>query len=703
MSDPDLERLKQTKAPAPSALARERALSAAMDAFDEAQEELAQPEKSAARLKGSAARPRLSSTGPDGGLQLWRLIMQNRIAIGGAAACLLAVPLTAALFTQHGFQGVGIDARMGGEPPAPPATVEARRDAAELDKRPEPLRKTEQAPQVQEAAKSKDGLGAVAGYDALARPDAAIAQSAEMARAPSEVLGAAPVSPNPAVSGARERRAFIDGAQRPAPPSDFRQATQEDRDRFTAKDQNAVKIAASDPVSTFSIDADTASYSWVRRSLMGGRLPNADAVRIEELINYFPYDYKKPEDASTPFRPTVSVMPTPWNRDTKILQIGIKGLEAAARPKANLVFLVDVSGSMNSSDKLPLVKTSLKLLLDKLGAEDSVSLVTYAGAAGVALQPTKASDRQAIADAIDRLGAGGSTAGAAGIEEAYRLARKNFDADGVNRVMIATDGDFNVGISDDDGLQKLIERERQSGVFLSVLGFGQGNYNDALMQRLAQNGNGTAAYIDQLEEAQKVLVEEATQNLFSIAKDVKIQVEFNPREVSEYRLIGYETRMLAREDFKNDKVDAGEVGSGATVTALYEIVPMGSPARLTEELRYGAAQKPAATAAAPAGASDEYAFLKMRYKLPNEDTSREISQPIGRAQETATLAGASDDARFAAAVAAFGQKLKGGSYVSSMGWDEIAALASGAKGEDRWGYRAGFVRLVGLAKALSPK
>ncbi len=681
MTEADLERLRRTPVPAPSDDAKARALSAAMDAFDQAQSEKKSAE-AGRRLKGSAETGRLTSTGPIGGLGPWRAIMQNRIAIGGAAACLIAVPLTAALYSQYGAPGVG----MGGRVDAPVGN----RTVAQLDA---------------EKRVEQDAVAPKPKLEDKAKADAGVAEqklAPPAAPSPAESLAAQPLTREASpVARGRVGGVAAPSFLPPPPPADI-QLRETDRDRFVAKDQNGVKLAATDPVSTFSIDADTASYSWTRRSLMQGRLPSPDAVRIEELINYFPYDYAKPESAETPFRPTATVMPTPWNRDTKLLRIGIRGFEAApaARPKANLVFLVDVSGSMSAQDKLPLVKSSLKLLLDRLSPDDSVSLVTYAGESGVALQPTKASDREAISAAIDRLGAGGSTAGAAGIEEAYRLARKNFDPKGVNRVMIATDGDFNVGTSDDDGLQRLIEKERQSGVFLSVLGFGQGNYNDALMQRLAQNGNGTAAYIDQLEEAQKVLSEEATSTLFPIAKDVKIQVEFNPAAVSEYRLIGYETRMLAREDFRNDKVDAGEVGSGATVTALYEIVPAGSPARLTEDLRYGAPQAPAASTA---GKADEYAFLKMRYKLPSEDVSREIAQPIGKAQEEASLAAAPDDARFAAAVAAFGQKLKGGKYVSTMSFDEIAALANGAKGEDRWGYRAAFVRLVGLARALAPK
>ena len=681
MSDRDLERLQRTATPAPSRGARERALLASLKAYDAAQAGMSES------IKGSAEKPRLNPTGPVGGLNPWRGFMHSRLAMGGAAACLLAVPLTAALYSQHGLPGLG--ANVGGGATAPLTT-----------KAPETARED-----VEPRTAEQDAL-------ALTEPEAKSETRAESAPAPEPearaYLAPAPESPLEAAPMPRDAapaRGRIGGVPAPSfmPRPDDRVIAPQDRDRFVGKDQNGVKVAAADPVSTFSIDADTASYSWIRRSLLAGRMPAPDSVRVEELINYFPYDYPAPESPATPFRPTVSVMPAPWSRDTKIVQIGIRGFDAAqvVRPKANLVFLVDVSGSMNARDKLPLVKASLKLLLDRLEPDDSVALVTYAGAAGVALQPTKASDREAIRSAIDGLGAGGSTAGAAGIEEAYRLARKNFDPKGVNRVMIATDGDFNVGTSDDDGLQRLIESERKSGVFLSVLGFGQGNYNDALMQRLAQNGNGTAAYIDQLEEAQKVLVEEAGSALFPIAKDVKIQVEFNPSQVSEYRLIGYETRMLAREDFRNDRVDAGEVGSGATVTALYEIVPAGSPARLTDDLRYGAPQTPAVSSAGTG--SSEYAFLKMRYKLPNEDVSREISQPIGKSDEVASVAAASEDARFAAAVAAFGQKLKGGKYVSSMSWDDIGALANGAKGEDRWGYRAGFVRLVALARSLAPQ
>ena len=468
------------------------------------------------------------------------------------------------------------------------------------------------------------------------------------------------------------------------------------RDRFFGPRRNGVVVTAESPVSTFSIDTDTASYAWIRRLISQGTLPTPDQVRTEELINYFAYGYALPDSPEQPFRPDVAVYPTPWSQSTRLVRIAIKGFDVApqTRPAANLVFLVDTSGSMNEPDKLPLVKASLKLLLDRLEARDKVAIVTYAGTAGVALQPTAASDRDKIIAAIDLLGAGGATAGAAGIEQAYALARKSFVPNGVNRVMLATDGDFNVGLSDDESLTRLIEKERASGTFLSVLGFGQGNYNDALMQRLAQNGNGNAVYIDGLAEAQKVLVEEATSTLFAVAKDVKIQVEFNPARVSEYRLIGYETRLLDRTDFKNDKIDAGEVGSGTAVTALYEISPTGA-AGLSDDLRYGRAPSPAPAAAG------EYGYLKIRYKLPAEEKSRLIELPISSANDLPDLSKAPDDARFATAVAAFGQKLKGSPEVADMSYDAIIALADGARGNDAWGRRSEFVRLARLAKSLS--
>lgn len=380
------------------------------------------------------------------------------------------------------------------------------------------------------------------------------------------------------------------------------------RDRFTPIKQNAFQRVAEAPVSTFSLDVDTASYAFVRASLNRGTLPPRDAVRTEELVNYFPYDYAPAKSAAEPFSTDLSVFPSPWAPGRLIVRVGVRGydLTRTTRPRANLVFLVDTSGSMMKPNKLPLVKQSLTLLLDSLGEDDRVAIVAYAGQAGTVLEPTPASDRTRILAALDRLEAGGSTAGAEGIRQAYALAERDFDPKGVNRVILATDGDFNVGITDQDQLKGYIEAERTKGVYLSVLGFGMGNYNDALMQTLAQNGNGVAAYIDTLNEARKTLVTEATSSLFPIAKDVKVQVEFNPAAVAEYRLIGYENRLLAREDFNNDKVDAGDVGAGRTVTALYEVVPVGGP-RTVDPLRY---RKDAKASAAKARAA-ELGFVKI--------------------------------------------------------------------------------------------
>lgn len=469
------------------------------------------------------------------------------------------------------------------------------------------------------------------------------------------------------------------------------------RDRFETFDPNPVKRTVEDPVSTFSVDVDTASYAFVRRALNAGHLPQKNAVRVEELINYFDYDYPLPADRSQPFRPNVSVFPTPWNPDTLLLHIGIKGFDLVPdqRPRVHLVFLIDVSGSMDMPDKLPLLKNAFRMLVDRLDAEDTVALVVYAGSAGTVLEPTPISQKGKILAALDQLKAGGSTAGGEGIRRAYTLAEACFDAEGVNRVILATDGDFNVGIRDPEALQHFVERQREKGIYLSVLGFGQGNYNDALMQKLAQNGNGNAAYIDTLNEARKVLVEEACSTLFPIAKDVKIQVEFNPDRVSEYRLIGYESRRLRREDFNNDQVDAGEIGAGHSVTALYEITPVGSPARRIDDLRYGT---PAQEAGKAEDRADEYAFLRIRYKLPDAQESRLLERPISASDAHTSLDSAPREARFASAVAAFGQKIQGGTYLEGFSWDEIIALAETARGTDRFGYRMEFLNLVRLAK-----
>jgi secreted protein with Ig-like and vWFA domain len=362
----------------------------------------------------------------------------------------------------------------------------------------------------------------------------------------------------------------------------------ENRDRYASAETSPVKSVATEPVSTFSIDVDTASYSVVRRHLNAGRLPPREAVRVEEIVNYFPYAWPAPDTPETPFRPTVTVLPSPWNPTNKLVHIAIKGysLKAVERRRANLVLLVDVSGSMAPADRLPLLKNAFRMLLDELKPEDTVAIVTYASGSDIRLKPTKVADKLTIIQAIDSLNAGGSTHGAAGIQDAYTVAEASFDKTAVNRVILATDGDWNVGITDRGELKSFIESKRKSGIYLSILGVGMGNHNDRLMQALAQNGNGVAAYIDTLAEARKVLVEESASSLFPIANDVKIQVEFNPARVAEYRLIGYETRALRREDFNNDKVDAGDIGSGHSVTAIYEITPVGAPG-VADGLRYG--------------------------------------------------------------------------------------------------------------------
>jgi Ca-activated chloride channel homolog len=435
------------------------------------------------------------------------------------------------------------------------------------------------------------------------------------------------------------------------------QAPLANTEAYSSKPANPVKITAEDPVSTFSIDVDTASYSVIRSSLTNGILPPKEAVRIEEMVNYFPYDYAAPAAGSAPFSTAVSLFQTPWNKDTQLLRIGIQGeLPALAdRPPLDLVFLIDTSGSMQDPDKLPLLKQSFRLMLNQLRPEDRVAIVTYAGSAGMVLAPTGAKDKTAILDALDRLDAGGSTAGAEGLQQAYQVAERMGGDGRVSRILLATDGDFNVGISDPAALTDFIAKKRESGTYLSVLGFGRGNLDDATMQALAQNGNGQAAYIDTLSEAQKVLVDQLSGALFSIANDVKIQVEFNPATVAEYRLIGYETR---------------------------------APAQLSDPLRYA---KPA-----PGEASGDLGFLKLRYKAPGQDTSKLIETPI------ASAVGAPDtDARFAAAIAGMGQLLGDPKYLGAWGWDDAIALASAGRGEDAFGYRAEAIRLMRLAQSLS--
>ncbi|HRW65527.1 MAG TPA: von Willebrand factor type A domain-containing protein [Candidatus Competibacter sp.] len=494
-----------------------------------------------------------------------------------------------------------------------------------------------------------------------------------------------------ALAGMPSGRRDADQLRAPSEPTD--------RENYAQVEDNPVKRAAEQPVSTFSIDVDTGAYANVRRFLNAGRLPPRDAVRVEELINYFDYDYPPPDDRQPPFRVNTELAPTPWNPKTLLLAVGIKGYELSRTqlPPANLVFLIDVSGSMNSADKIGLLKPALKLLVRQLRPEDKVAIAVYAGAAGMVLEPTPGSQRAKIEAALDQLSAGGSTNGGAGIQLAYNLARQGFVEGGVNRVILATDGDFNVGTVNFQALKDLVETQRKSGVALTTLGFGAGNYNDRLMEQLADAGNGNHAYIDTLQEANKVLVEQMSATLLTIAKDVKIQIEFNPALVEEYRLIGYENRILRREDFNNDAVDAGDIGAGHTVTALYEIALKGSGGSLTEPLRYG---QPATDGATPRG--DEIAFLRLRYKQPDGEVSQLLEQPIRRGQAVGDWRETSERFRFAAAVAGFGQILRGGRYTRDFGYDEVLALARTARGGDPHGYRGEFLTLVGLARSLDP-
>ncbi|TAE51225.1 MAG: VWA domain-containing protein [Oscillatoriales cyanobacterium] len=479
------------------------------------------------------------------------------------------------------------------------------------------------------------------------------------------------------------------------------QTQQFDREGYNRIYDNSYQRASNNPLSTFGIDVDTASYSNVRRFINSGVMPPKDAVRLEELINYFTYDYPQPK-GDRPFSINTEVANAPWNPQHKLVHIGLQGKSISTKnlPPNNLVFLIDVSGSMNSPDKLPLVKASLKYLVSELRAKDSVTIVVYAGAAGLVLPPTPGNQKEKILDSIDKLEAGGSTAGGAGIQLAYKVAKDNFIKQGNNRVILATDGDFNVGVSSDGELVRMIEEKREQGVFLSVLGFGTGNLQDAKMEQLADKGNGNYAYIDSLLEAKKVLVTQMGGTLFTIAKDVKIQVEFNPAKVQAYRLVGYENRVLQNQDFNDDKKDAGELGAGHSVTAIYEIIPVGvaSDVKLPEvdPLKY---QPNPATAST--SQTDELMQVKLRYKNPNETVSQLITQSV--IDKPVKLENASANFRFAAAVAAFGMVLRDSEYKGAANFDQVLRLASQAKGEDKEGYRAEFIRLVENCKTLVAK
>lgn len=469
----------------------------------------------------------------------------------------------------------------------------------------------------------------------------------------------------------------------------------EDYDHIT---ETKFLSATENPLSTFSIDVDAASYSNVRRYLNQGMLPPAGAVRIEEMINYFRYDYPRPANEH-PFSINTEMANAPWNTEHKLVLIGLQGrkIPTANLPASNLVFLIDVSGSMSDENKLPLVKASMKLLVDQLREQDKVSIVVYAGAAGLVLSPTSGEKKTKIREAIDNLEAGGSTAGGEGLRLAYKAAKETFIKGGNNRVILCTDGDFNVGESSNDAMERLVEAERRSGIFLTVLGYGMGNYKDSKMQILADKGNGNHAYIDGFSEAKKVLVNEFGGTLFTIAKDVKLQVEFNPAVVQAYRLIGYENRMLAKEDFNNDKKDAGELGSGHTVTALYEIIPVGVKSAYlnsVDPLKY---QKTQASAAP--GNTDEMFTVKFRYKAPDGDTSKLLQNVV--LNKPQQLEKTSDNFRFAAAVAELGMLLRQSEFKGAASYEQVIGLAKAARGTDEEGYRAEFIRLVSSAKLIA--
>jgi Ca-activated chloride channel family protein len=469
------------------------------------------------------------------------------------------------------------------------------------------------------------------------------------------------------------------------------------RENYLDVDENTVNLVAQNPVSTFSIDVDTAAYSNIRRMIMNeGRLPPFDAVRLEEMINYFNYDYAIPENLDNPLSINTELAASPWNPANKLLMVGIQGYvpEKESRPDANLVFLVDVSGSMNSPNKLGLVQRSLKLLVDQMRETDQIALVVYAGAAGMVLDSTAGDQKHKITNAIDSLRAGGSTNGAAGIQLAYQIAEHNKIEGGINRVLIASDGDLNVGVTNIDDLKELISKKRKNGIALTTLGYGTGNYNYSLMEQLADVGDGNAAYIDSLNEARKVLVEEMQSTLLTIAKDVKIQIEFNPSVVKEYRLLGYENRLLERQDFTNDKVDAGEIGAGHTVTALYEVTLVDSTGGLIPESRYGRQ-----TVESTVDLSGELAYIKVRNKQPDADISTETGMPVMLNDESEE-SNTSTNLRFASAVAGFGQLLRGGKYTGDWSYDDLLTLARSAKGTDDNGYRAEMVNLVEMAKLL---
>jgi Ca-activated chloride channel homolog len=687
----DLRRALQA-APAPDGDARARAMTLAMENFD--------------RLQGSADAARSSQDRPEGaapltGVRRMLNILTSRPALATSTSIAALIIGVAVILPVADLQV--------GQPRKPePATAEVGQteDAAvvqaEADPKPD-LRSEAPAMDAPTTSTDADEGAVVALVEPTPEAEVSVLAEEALPAPPVDGLAVAPGLADNMVSGLtggspdmelkRERLASeADTLGYVAAPATIAPEAMplpvENTEAYANEAQNPVKVTAVEPVSTFSIDVDTASYAVIRSSLTRGYMPTPDQVRIEEMVNYFPYSYPAPT-AEAAFSSTISVMPTPWNPGTRLVTIGIQGALPAIteRPPLNLVFLIDTSGSMEDANKLPLLKQSLSLMLSELRPEDQVSIVTYAGSAGLVLPPTAAKDRAAILASLENLAAGGSTAGAEGLELAYQVA-EGMKAEGeVTRILLATDGDFNVGVSDPEGLEAYVAKKRESGTYLSVLGFGRGNLDDAVMQSLAQNGNGQAAYIDTLSEARKVLVDQVTGALFPIADDVKIQIEWNPATVAEYRLIGYETRALRREDFNNDAVDAGEIGAGTQVTAIYEVTAPGSDALLNDPLRYG-------SATATESADGELGFLRLRWKAPGAETSTLIETPITGREE------ASDETRFAAAIAGFGQLLQGSVYLTDWGWDEAIALAVASRGEDPFGYRIEAVNLMRLAQSL---
>lgn len=696
------------RAPTPDADAKARALAAAMAAYDAAGEnDLAtQTEMIAPAPQGNDAAARLIAIQPDrkdGSMtQLFstasrKISMRALIAASlvVAAAAPVALSVLSDLRTRKAFDAAATTFRTESskpdapaQPVTPPFSVTQAPPSPAFADAPAPVapwraQTTLDARRREGGARSAPSVPSEADANAV---DVGTARMPGSARQPGESAPSVASAPG-----------FNAPAARQAGDADTRAAPAEpafDASRFSSKAPNGVVAVADQPVTTFSLDVDTTSYAVARRALTQGRLPPSSAVRVEEIVNYFPYAYPKPESLDRPFQPTVTVAQSPWAAGRQIVHVAIKGYEPARRPPANLVLLIDVSGSMAPADRLPLIQSAFAMFVDTLAASDTVSIVTYASGSGVALAPTPASDKATIKAAIARLQAGGSTAGASGLADAYRLARESFKADGVNRILLATDGDFNVGVSSPDELKKMVARERRSGVSLSVLGVGQDNYHDSIAQALAQNGDGAAAYVDTIDEARKVLVEQSGATLTPIANDVKVQIEWNPARVADYRLIGYEKRALRNQDFADDRVDAGDVGAGHTVTAIYEITPTdldhaSAPSRYRRD----------APAASAAVRPDELGFLKMRYKTPGQATSRLIETPITAAAPP-PLAAASDEVRFSLAAAGFGQLLRGDD-LGGWGYADALALAQGARGADPNGYRAEFLKLVRLAQSLS--